>query len=174
MTTLARLPAFADTDTVNVVIESPRGSALKFKYDGGHDVMMLSRPLPEGLTYPHDWGFIPSTHAPDGDPLDVIVTWDGISYPGIVIPCRPIGVLRVEQTNTVSKARERNDRVVALPTKAVRWEQVRSIFDVSERIRLELQQFFLAAVAFEGKELKILEWAGPEEAIALVRASATS
>jgi inorganic pyrophosphatase len=169
VTTLLELPAFVDEGTVNVVVESPRGSALKFKYDPEHRVMMLGRPLPAGLTYPHDWGFIPSTHAPDGDPLDAIVMWDGISYPGIVIPCRPIGLLRVEQTNVKTHARERNDRLVALPTKAERWQSVRSVLDVGERVRLELQQFFLAAVAFERKDLTILGWGGPEDAIALVR-----
>jgi inorganic pyrophosphatase len=171
MTSLHRLPAFADDDSVNVVVESPRGSTLKFKYDANHGVMMLSRPLPVGLAYPHDWGFIPSTRAPDGDPLDAIVIWDGVSYPGVVVPCRPIGVLRVEQTNVVSGGRERNDRLVVLPTKAPRWDSHRSIFDFAERVRLELRQFFLAAVAFEAKDLEILGWAGPDDAIALARAS---
>jgi inorganic pyrophosphatase len=165
------LPAFADAGAVHVIVESPRGSALKLKYDPDRGVMMLSRPLPEGLTYPHDWGFIPSTQAPDGDPLDVFIMWDGVSYPGIVIPCRPIGLLRVEQTNIKSRARERNDRIAALPIKAPRLDAIRSVFDIPERTRLELQQFFLAAVAFEGKDLKILGWSGPDEAIALVRAS---
>jgi inorganic pyrophosphatase len=167
VTNLLKIPALAD-DAIHVVVESPRGSTLKFKYDPKHQVMMLGRPLPAGLAYPHDWGFIPSTRAADGDPLDAVVMWDGISYPGIVIACRAIGVLRVEQTNLESRARERNDRVIALPMKAPRWDSVRTVFDVAERVRLELQQFFMAAVAFEGKELAILGWAGPEDAMAVV------
>jgi inorganic pyrophosphatase len=172
MVSLFDLPAIIDDRTVNVVVESPRGCALKFKYDEEREVMTLSRPLPDGLIYPHDWGFIPSTHAADGDPLDAIIMWDGVSYPGVLVPCRPIGVLRVEQTNVTSRARERNDRVVALPIKAARWESVKSVFDIADRVRLELQQFFLASVAFEGKHLEILGWAGPDDAMALVRASA--
>ena len=66
MTNLLKLPAFDDEDAVHVVVESPRGSSLKFKYNPDRRVMMLSRPLPQGLAYPHDWGFIPSTRAPDG------------------------------------------------------------------------------------------------------------
>jgi inorganic pyrophosphatase len=168
---LASVPAFAGNDTINVVVESPRGSAVKFKYDPALDAMTLSRPLPEGLIYPHDWGFVPSTHAPDGDPLDVIVMWDSVSYPGVVIACRPIGLLQIEQTNLKSHERERNDRLAALPVKAPRWDPVRSVFDIAERTRLELQQFFLAAVAFEGKDVKMLGWVGPGDAMALVRAS---
>jgi inorganic pyrophosphatase len=168
---LHKLPAFVDDGAVNVVVESPRGTMLKLKYDPGRDVLTLSRPLPVGLTYPHDWGFIPSTRASDGDPLDVVILWDGVSYPGIVISCRPIGVLRVEQTNPKTYARERNDRLVVLPTTAARWDSVCSVFDVAERVRLELEQFFAAAVAFERKELAILGWGDRDDAIALIRAS---
>lgn len=171
MTNLLKLPAFKD-DALHVVVESPRGSTLKFKYDSDLNAMSLTRPLPAGLAYPHDWGFVPSTKAADGDPLDAVVMWDGISYPGIVIACRLIGVLKVEQTNLQSRKRERNDRVAVLPIKAPRWDLLRTIFDVSERTRLELEQFFTAAVAFEGKEVAILGWAGPDEATTVLRKAA--
>ena len=77
MTDLVKLPAFSDKTTCHVVIESPRGSTVKFKYDPEHRVMSLSRPLTAGLAYPYDWGFVPSTRASDGDPLDAFVMWDG-------------------------------------------------------------------------------------------------
>jgi inorganic pyrophosphatase len=153
------------------VIESPRGSASKFKYDVKLGVITLSRPLTVGLTYPHDWGFVPSTRTSDGDPLDAIVVWDGVSYPGVVLTCRPIGALRVEQTNRASRTRERNDRLIVLPVNAPRWEAVQSVQDLGERPRLELEEFFRTVVAFEGKELTFLGWAGPEDALALVRES---
>jgi len=62
-----------------------------------------------------------------------------------------IGVLNIEQTNLQSKRRERNDRIAVLPTKAPRQEGVASVFDLTERIRAEIEQFFLQPVAFEGK-----------------------
>ena len=158
------LRAFRQDGSINVVVESPRGSAIKFKYDPDDDVMTLSRPLPAGLVYPHDWGFVPSTHAPDGDPVDAIILWDGASFPGVVIPCRAIGLLEVEQTNLASKKRERNDRLAMLPIKAPRHGDVASVFDLPARVREELEQFFLHAVAFEGKAVKILGWTGPEVA----------
>jgi inorganic pyrophosphatase len=170
---LGSLPTFAGDEACHVVVESPRGSAVKFKYDAERGVVMMSRPLPAGLTYPHDWGFVPSTRAADGDPLDAMIVWDGTSYPGIVVTCRPIGVLQVEQTNPKTHARERNDRLVVLPTAAPRWEAILSVFDLSERVRLELERFFAAAVAFEKKELTLLGWAGPDAAMKLVTASRT-
>src|SRR5262245_41531382 len=171
VTDLASLSTFVDDESIQVVIESPRGSTSKFKYDAARGVMTLSRPLTSGLAYPHDWGFVPSTHAPDGDPLDCMVMWDGRSYPGVVLTCRSIGVLRVEQTSRGTRRRERNDRLVALPTQTPRCESVRTVFDIDERIRQELEQFFLSAVAFEGKDLKILGWAGPDDAMTLLRNS---
>jgi inorganic pyrophosphatase len=171
MTDLMKLPAFADQNTINVVVESPRGSTLKLKYDAKQRVMTLSRPLVLGLQYPYDWGFVPSTRGPDGDPVDAFVMWEGSTYPGILLPCRPIGVLYVEQTNPERGVRERNDRLALLPGKAPRMDGLRSVFDFHERVRTELERFFFDAVAFEGKELKILGWGGAGDATALVRAS---
>jgi len=165
------LSAYSADGSLYVMVESPRGSSIKFKYDPAIDRITLSRPLPAGLSYPHDWGFVPSTRASDGDPLDALIAWDGMSYPGVVIPCRPIGVLEIEQTNPLTRARERNDRVVTLPLKAPRVDDVRTVFDFSDRWRAELEKFFLAAVAFEGKDLKVLGWNGPSEANELIKKS---
>ena len=103
-----------------------------------------------------------------------MVLWDGTSFPGIVLPSRVIGLLRVEQTRARSDVRERNDRLFALPIAAPRLEHVRSIFDLPERVRLELEQFFVHAVAFEGKALKLLGFDGPVEADRMLRAAVTA
>ena len=69
-----------------------------------------------GLSYPYDWGFIPSTKAEDGDPLDVLVIHDAQTFPGVVLRCRPVGILEVEQQSEGKK--ERNDRVFAVPDRS--------------------------------------------------------
>src|SRR5688572_6149692 len=119
---LAALPTFASKDIFHVVVESPRGSTLKLKYEPQFEAMAVSRPLPLGVTYPFDWGFVPSTRGADGDPLDAMLLWDVPSYPGVVVPCRLVGVLRVEQnrTNHDPLERIRNDRVMAVPVAARR------------------------------------------------------
>jgi inorganic pyrophosphatase len=76
----------------------PRGSTCKLDFDPKLRVFTLAKPLMAGLTYPYDWGFIPSTKAQDGDPLDVLVIHDAQTYPGVVLRCRPVGILEVEQT----------------------------------------------------------------------------
>jgi inorganic pyrophosphatase len=169
--TLVRHISPFDADgSVNVIVESPKGASIKLKYDDSKGVMVLSRPLQAGLTYPFDWGFIPGTRGADGDPLDAMVLWDSASYPGVLIPSRLIGMLCVEQTNLRSGKRERNDRLLAVPTSAARIE-IRTVDDLTARAREELESFFHAAVAFQQKNLKILSWAGPDEAMALLRAS---
>ena len=166
------LSAFGPDNSVHVVVESPRGSTVKLKYDANLNAFTLSRPLVEGLAYPFDWGFVPSTRAADGDPLDAMIIWDRATYPGVVIPCRLIGLLAVEQNSKRRPGtRERNDRVMAVPLNAPRYNALREVRDVESRVRDELEAFFAASVAFEGKDLKILQWAGAAAAYDLVKAS---
>ena len=170
MQPLHKLDAFAEDDVFHVVVESPRGSTVKLKWDPRLGAMSVSRPLNLGLSFPYDWGFVPSTEGPDGDPIDALVYWDVSSYPGVVIPCRAIAVVQVDQRG--GDTRIRNDRVVAVPIE-VRREQVSATDNVPARVREELNQFFLAATALEGKDARVLGWAGPEEALTLIRSSAT-
>ena len=69
MTNLTKLPSWADDDNIFAVVETPRGSSCKLDFDPKLGVFALAKPLMAGLTYPYDWGFIPSTRAEDGDPL---------------------------------------------------------------------------------------------------------
>jgi inorganic pyrophosphatase len=168
------LNALRNDGSVNVMVESPRGSAIKFKYDQEEGVMILSRPLPLGLVYPFDWGFIPGTHAADGDPLDAFILWDGTSYPGVCIPCRPIGVVKVTQANATSGRRERNDRIALVPMKSPRQDELRSVKKLPRRVREEIEQFFLHAVVLERKEARLLGWDGPAAAMKAIRAAASA
>jgi inorganic pyrophosphatase len=163
--------AFRQDGSLNVVVETPRGAVAKFKYDEESGVMMLSRALPLGIAYPYDWGFVPGTRASDGDPIDAMVVWEIASYPGVVLPSRILGALRVEQRNLRTGNRERNDRLLVVPVKAARVDHLQSVFDLSQRVREELEHFFLSVVAFEGKDLRILGFDGPDGGDRLVRAA---
>lgn len=166
------LSAFGPDGSVRVVIESPRGSTVKLKYDVELHAFTLSRPLIDGLSYPFDWGFVPSTRASDGDPVDAMILWDRATFPGVVVACRLIGLLAVEQNSKQRPGtRERNDRLVAVPLNAPKYNALTEVRDVESRVREELEAFFAASVAFEGKDLKILQWAGASAAYDLVKAS---
>lgn len=167
------LPAYRDDGFLNVIVETPRGSKIKIKFDAQSGLMMLSRPLPSGLAYPFDWGFIAGTRAADGDPLDALIVWDCQAVPGLLIPSRIIGALRVEQSDPHG-ARQNNDRVLVVPGKSPRLDNIRSVDDLPDRTRAELEQFFTAVVAFEHKQLRLAGWSGPVEAETLVRSTIAS
>jgi inorganic pyrophosphatase len=170
---LHELDAFSHDDIFHVVVESPRGSAVKLKYDPKLGAMSISRPLTLGVTFPFDWGFVPSTHGADGDPIDALVYWDVSSYPGVVIRCRALAVIKVDQRGGEGEGRVRNDRVVAVPAEARREKHLALADDLPARVREELNQFFMAATALEGKDPRVLGWGGPGEAVKLIRTSAT-
>jgi inorganic pyrophosphatase len=173
MTDLAALPARDAQGAVRVVVEAPRGSTVKLKYDTALRVMTVSRPLPLGLAYPYDWGFVPGTKAQDGDPLDALVYWDVPSYPGVVVACRPIAVVRLEQ-DSKTNGRVRNDRILAVPVKHSRGDLIASPDDLPARVKDEISQFFLSAIFFEPKHPRLLGWGGPDEASRLVDASGSA
>src|SRR4029450_4913534 len=86
---LTSLPAFDEaTGNVNVVVETPKGSLYKYKYDSTDGAFRLSDALPEGLSFPYDFGFIPSTLGEDGDPLDVLLLLDHPVAAGCVATAR--------------------------------------------------------------------------------------
>ncbi len=167
MTDFLHLPPRFSEGGVNVVIETPRGSRAKFKFDAALQAFRMSRPLTLGLRYPFDWGFVPSTCAADGDPLDALVIHDGESYPGVVIPCRPVGVLEVMQREGGKPFR--NDRVLFVPNVAPRQKNLNDLQSLSRAMKEELEHFFLAATAGTGKTLKFLGWRGARAAVAAVK-----
>jgi inorganic pyrophosphatase len=136
MPNFINLPPFTEDGDVHVVVETPRGSRAKFAYDPKLETFILSKSLLTGLTYPHDWGFVPSTKADDGDPLDIMVIHDAATFPGIVLTCRIIGILQIEQKSK-GKA-ERNDRLFAVPRRSHSEQGLRDVRDISKPIRQEL------------------------------------
>jgi inorganic pyrophosphatase len=170
MRLLHTLPAFAAGDALHVVVESPRGSTVKLKYNPALGAMSISRPLALGLSFPYDWGFVPSTRGADGDPLDAIVLWDVATYPGVVIECHALALLNVEQRGG-DGGRLRNDRLILRPTEARREADVPGAAALSPRVRAELESFLLASTALEGKDARVLGWEGGDAVLDLIRAS---
>jgi inorganic pyrophosphatase len=167
MSHLTKIPTWADRNHIHTVVETPRGSHCKLAYDPKLRAFTLAKPLLAGLTYPYDWGFIPSTEADDGDPLDVLVIHDAATYPGLVLRCKPIGVLEVLQTSKDGK--ERNDRVFAVPDRSPFEGELQDVRRLPARAIDELEKFFEATDALEDKKLKFLGWRGPARAIKSIK-----
>ncbi len=169
MTNLVKLPTWADKTHVYAVVETPRGSRAKLAFDPRLRAFTLSKPLLAGLTYPYDWGFIPSTKADDGDPLDALIIHDAATYPGLVLQCRPIGVLEVVQKSN-GKA-ERNDRIFVVPDRAPFEGELQDVRHLPKRATGELEEFVRATDALEQKELEFRGWRGPNHAKKLIKRS---
>jgi inorganic pyrophosphatase len=146
-------------DVVQVVIETPRGSRNKYAFDPDQRVFILKKVLPEGMVFPHDFGFIPSTEADDGDPIDVLVLMDQPAFPGCVVQARLVGVIEGEQTEKGKT--ERNDRLIAVSETSHTHSDVRSIKDLNESLLHEVEQFFVNYHANDGAEFKVLGCKGP-------------
>ncbi|MBV9567633.1 MAG: inorganic diphosphatase [Hyphomicrobiales bacterium] len=160
MPTFNNLPTFSKDGDLHVVVETPRGSRAKFAYDPKLKAFAFTKSLLTGLTYPHDWGFVPSTKADDGDPIDIMVVHDAATFPGLIIACRVIGILQIEQKSDGSS--ERNDRLFAVPRRSHSEQGLRDVRDLSRPVQQELEKFFIATDELENKKLEILGWKGPK------------
>jgi inorganic pyrophosphatase len=152
-----------DKETIQVIIETPKGSRNKFAFDDDQKVFELKKVLPAGMTFPHDFGFIPSTKAEDGDPVDVLVLMDEPAYPGCLIKCRPVGIIEGEQGKNKKDA-ERNDRVVAIELMNHTYAHVKHVDDLGKTFIKELEDFFINYHELSGKQYRVLDVRGPGEA----------
>jgi len=170
MNFLRELPLRNDRGDFHVVVEVPKGSSVKLKYNPRLGAFEWSRALRHGLSFPYDFGFFPRTVAGDRDAIDAMVLSDAGSYPGVVIPCRIIGSLRVTQKRGIGE--RRNDRVLVVPSNEHRWTTVRNASDLNERLRDEIMEFFRSSLVLTGKTVKFDGFANADEAIAHVLAGA--
>jgi inorganic pyrophosphatase len=167
---LTKLPAFNEKDDcLSAVIETPKGSSNKYDYDAKHGHFELAKTLPEGLAFPFDFGFIPSTKGEDGDPLDVLVLMDFPAEMGCVVNVRLIGCIEAEQTEKGGKA-VRNDRLIAISRDSRTRSDVEALTDLRSGLLDEIKQFFVQYNKLGGKKFKPIGDRGVERALALVKA----
>lgn len=148
-----------DDEIIKVVIETPKGSRNKYAFDPEERTFTLKKVLPAGMTFPYDFGFVPSTKAEDGDPTNVLVLMDEPAFPGCVLECRLIGV--IEGAQGTGKKTERNDRVMAVEVENHSWADIKHVDDLGKKFMKELEEFFVNYHQLTGKEYRILGVKGP-------------
>jgi inorganic pyrophosphatase len=149
------------------IIETPKGCRNKFDYDPDSGLFKLGGLLPEGMMFPFDFGFIPSTLGQDGDPLDVMVLMDAPAHVGCLIEVRIIGVIAAEQTQDGKT--ETNDRLLGVAVHSYDHEDLESISDVSKTLLDQVEEFFVSYNKQRGKKFRITETAGPKKAIKFLK-----
>jgi inorganic pyrophosphatase len=135
-----------ETGELRVVIETPKGSRNKYDYDPECDCLDLATVLPEGMSFPYDFGFVPSTLGEDGDPLDILVLMDAPVVPGCVIRARPVGAIEAKQ-KAKGEDWQRNDRLIAVATHAQTHENVKSLEICVHICSMRLKRFLSTIIA---------------------------
>jgi inorganic pyrophosphatase len=153
-------------EEVNVFIEIPKDSNIKYELDKESGIIFVDRFLHTAMNFPFNYGFVANTLADDGDPLDVIVLGDQSVAPGTIIPSKVIGFLEMEDEAG-------NDtKVVAVPSKKIDplFGNYNDITDVPEATKNKIKHFFENYKTLEaGKWVKIKNWKGKKEALEEVR-----
>lgn len=165
---LDQLPALIGGYTVNVIVETPQGSRNKFDFDPESGLFRLATTMPLGVTFPFEFGFVPSTIGEDGDPLDILILLDAPTFVGCLVKARLIGVFVVEQTKKGKYLR--NDRIIAVADHSPRHAHIRSLKDLPARLLAEIEHFFASYNEMKGESLKVKGRLGPARAAQIIRA----
>ena len=167
-TPLSHLDAYdAETNDVNVIIETPQGSRSKFSYDEEHGLFKLKKVMPLGSVFPFDFGFVPSTLGQDGDPLDVLILLDAPLFQGNLAAARLLGVIEAEQTERGGETM-RNDRLIAVAACSQDHKNLQKLDDLEQTIVTEIEQFFVTYNMQAGKQFKPLGRGNPDQARKLI------
>ena len=136
---LRTVPVRNDNGTVNVFIETPKGSRHKYDIDD-RGLVKIALELPEGVTFPCSFGFVPNTLAPDGDALDIVLLTAGTVPARSLIEARLIGVLKM--SNDEDGEMRRNDRVVAVATMSRVFSGVTELDQLRDGFAWDIEEFF--------------------------------
>jgi inorganic pyrophosphatase len=146
-------------EEINVIVENCKGSSNKIEYDKENGVFKLDRVLYSAVFWPFDYGFVPQTWHEDEDPVDVVLLTTYPTFPGCLVKARMIGMIIMEDEKGI------DDKVVAVPTKDPRLSHVKSIDDLPEHLKREIQEFFESYKKLEpGKFVKFKKWESAEKA----------
>src|SRR6266436_2903926 len=157
----------AKKSTCRAIIETPKGCRNKFDYDPESNLFMLGGLLPEGMMFPFDFGFIPSTLGEDGDPLDILVLMDAPAHVGCLIEVRIIGIIEAEQSEDGKT--ESNDRLLGVAIHSYDHQDLDSISDVNKTLLGQLEAFFTSYNKQRGKKFKVTGTGGPKRAISFLK-----
>ena len=151
---------------VPALIEIPRGSHLKYEVDKPTGLLRLDRVLYSAVHYPANYGFIPRTHAEDGDPLDILVLMQEPVEPLSIVRARPLGGLRM-----VDKGGD--DKILAVCIDDPAYAHYASVQELQPHVLRELDRFFRDYKILEGKqgEVEVGEMYGRERALEVIVAS---
>ncbi len=156
---------------INVLVEIPKDSGIKYELDKDSGVVMVDRFLHTAMRFPTNYGFVPNTLADDGDPLDVMVLSEYAVAPGTAIPAVVIGMLEMEDEAGI------DTKILAVPSKKIDplFGEFKDISDVPEATKSKLKHFYENYKSLEpGKWVKLKDWKDKATALEAVKKSLQS
>jgi len=148
---------------VEAIVEIPRGSRNKYEIDPATGSIRLDRVLFSSVHYPADYGFIPGTRSADGDPLDIMIIVEEPTFPGCLVKVRPIGVLLMRDEQGI------DEKILGVPVADPRFDGIQDISQLQRHWLVEIENFFNTYKVLEGKETRVEDWKGAEEARAVLK-----
>lgn len=145
-------------DSINVIIEIPKGSKNKYEIDKKHGIIALDRVAHTSQDFPFDYGFVPQTHWHDGDPLDVVVLTTYPLFPGILVRVRPIAIMGMLDSG------DKDDKLIAVPVDDPRWDDVKDLKDLNAHTMREIEHFYSTYKKLQNKEVVVEDFAGKKKA----------
>ena len=156
-------------DSIEIIIETPKGSRNKYKYNAKKEIFKLEKILPVGFSFPFDFGIIPRTKGEDGDPLDIFLITQQSTFTGCHIDCRIVGGIKAEQTEDGKTIR--NDRFFAIPECDDMYAYVQNIRDLPREMVNEIGEFFMAYHKLENVEFVPQSLLDAQEVKKLIKSS---
>jgi inorganic pyrophosphatase len=122
----------------------------------------LKKVLPVDMEFSYNFGFVSSTLAAGGDPMDVLVVMDEPAFPACLMKCRVLGIIEGVQGN--GKDKQRNDRIIAIEKDNHSYTYIKQVRDLGKKLVQELKEFLVNYHEHLGKKLRVLDVKGPSEA----------
>jgi inorganic pyrophosphatase len=155
-------------NSLKVTVETPKGSDIKYKYDEQSGAFVFDKILPFGHVFPFNFGFLPHTLAPDGDPLDALVLLEHAVVVGCIVPCRLLGVIEALQTEAGQE--KRNDRLICVAEKSELYGEIHSMQELNADLTEGIEQFFISYNLRQGRKFEVRGRFGASHAMKSIRA----
>ena len=148
---------------LDCVVEIPKGSRNKYEFDERLGAIKLDRFISASVVYPTDYGYVPNTLAPDGDPLDVLVCVSEPTFPGCVVPSKVIGLFRM------ADEKGDDDHVLCVPRHDPGWNVLEDVDDIPRQLRAEITHFFTVYKDLDpDRHSEVRGWGTRDEALETV------
>ena len=152
-------------ETVNGIIEIPKGSRAKYELDKESGLLILDRVLYSAMYYPANYGFIPKTYCDDKDPLDILILSQIDLVPRCIVPAKVIGVMRMLDNG------EADDKIIAVAAHDMSVNHINDASELPVHFKKEIQNFFEDYKKLENKTVEVEDIQGREVAIEIVKKS---